>query len=299
MVSKDQITALITTYNCESTVRAAITSVLSQTQCPREIVVVDDGSTDNTVSEILPFQDKITLIQQPNGGPSSARNRGISETKTEWIALLDGDDLWHKEKLERQIKTLNSYPELDLLATSWSRTEPTPASFATNLSRLSYVSLLVMNRFQTSTVLVKKAAIQRLGGFNPLLDSVEDWGAWLVLARANQLAILEEPLVLYRDNPAGVSKDLSKFFEKMILLLEQEREVALVNENLFRTIAAWHYLRLFIAMTLEHQYRDGLKVLYQLIKSPYKPAAPSALRQYLLPFLYSRIQRRRQLLAKN
>ncbi len=299
MVSKDQITALITTYNCESTVRAAITSVLSQTQCPREIVVVDDGSTDNTVSEILPFQDKITLIQQPNGGPSSARNRGISETKTEWIALLDGDDLWHKEKLERQIKTLNSYPELDLLATSWSRTEPTPGSFVTNLSRLSYVSLLVMNRFQTSTVLVKKAAIQRLGGFNPLLDSVEDWGAWLVLARANQLAILEEPLVLYRDNPAGVSKDLSKFFEKMILLLEQEREVALVNENLFRTIAAWHYLRLFIAMTLEHQYRDGLKVLYQLIKSPYKPAAPSALRQYLLPFLYSRIQRRRQLLAKN
>ncbi len=298
MVSNDQIAVVITSYNCESTIGPAITSALSQTQRPSQIIVVDDGSTDSTVSEILHFSDEVKLVQQPNGGPSSARNRGMSETQAEWIAFLDGDDLWHKDKLARQIQTINSYPELDLLATSWSRSDPAPNFFTMNLSRISYVSLLVMNRFQTSTVLVKKAALQRCGGFDSALDSVEDWGAWLHLSREHQIAILEEPLVLYRDTPTGVSKDLCTFFDKMLLLLEQEQDAGLVNENLFKTIAAWHYLRLATAMTLENHYQDTLKVLFKLLNSPYKPATASALRQYLFPFLLSRVQRRRQLAAQ-
>ncbi len=298
MVSKDQITVVITSYNCESTIGAAIASTLSQTQRPSRIIVVDDGSTDGTVSEILRFNNDITLLQQPNGGPSAARNRGVSESQTEWIALLDGDDLWHKDKLERQLQTINSYPQLDLLATSWSRSDPAPGAFSMKLSRISYVSLLVMNRFQTSTVLVKKTELQRCGGFNSALDSVEDWGAWLNLSRESQLGILEEPLVLYRDTATGVSKDLSKFFDKMLILLEQERNAGLVNDNLFKTIAAWHYLRLSTAMALEHHYQDALKVVFKLLNSPYKRATPSALRQYLFPFLIDRVERRRQLFTK-
>jgi glycosyltransferase involved in cell wall biosynthesis len=111
MLSGEQITVVITAYNSQETISRAIDSVLDQTVQPKEIIVVDDGSTDDTAQILLSFDDKIRVISQRNQGPSAARNTGIKAAKTTWIALLDGDDLWHREKLQRQIKALECTDE--------------------------------------------------------------------------------------------------------------------------------------------------------------------------------------------
>ncbi|SHE66330.1 Glycosyltransferase involved in cell wall bisynthesis [Ferrithrix thermotolerans DSM 19514] len=293
MLSGEQITVVITAYNSQETISRAIDSVLDQTVQPKEIIVVDDGSTDATAQILLSFDDKIRVISQRNQGPSAARNTGIKAAKTTWIALLDGDDLWHREKLQRQIKALECTDELDLIASSWSRTPPDPGPFTCTLTRLSYISLLIMNRFQTSTVLVKKASIEEHGGFNPSLDTVEDWAMWLKLSSSKRLAILEQPLVLYRDNPTGVSKDLNEFFKKTVLLIDQEASQGLLNTDLFNKVAAWHYLRIAANMGLTKQYQSALQVVLALYRSKYRANAFPAARDYLAPFLISRLRRRK------
>lgn len=93
---------IIPTYNRATQVTSAVRSILAQTEPPAEIIVVDDGSTDDTKQALAPFMDRIRYVRKPNGGASSARNLGVILAKGEWIAFLDSDDTWHPEKLARQ-----------------------------------------------------------------------------------------------------------------------------------------------------------------------------------------------------
>ena len=105
-----KVSVIIPTYNRAAKVRKAIESVLNQTFSDLEVVVVDDGSSDDT-GKILQetYGDRIRYFAQPNQGASAARNRGLAEARGEWIALLDSDDLWEKEKLEWQFKALERF----------------------------------------------------------------------------------------------------------------------------------------------------------------------------------------------
>lgn len=102
------ISVIIPTFNRASQVVRAVNSALAQTLKPFEVIVVDDGSTDETVERLRVFGDEIRYIFQENRGVSSARNRGILEARGEWIAFLDSDDTWHPEKLKRQIEAVNA-----------------------------------------------------------------------------------------------------------------------------------------------------------------------------------------------
>ena len=105
-----QVSVVIPTYNRAATVPRAIESVLAQTVSDLEIIVVDDGSTDDTARVLEEkFGDRIRYHSQPNLGASIARNRGIEEAQGEWIAFLDSDDLWEKDKLEWQFKALEQF----------------------------------------------------------------------------------------------------------------------------------------------------------------------------------------------
>lgn len=286
------ITAVITSYNSSATLSEAIESVISQTYQPTEILVVDDGSTDNSAEVAASYGERVKVISQSNSGPSSARNTGIAQSKGEWIAFLDGDDVWNNEKLQRQIQIASEHPELDLIATSWSRSLPYSPYKSGKITRVNYSSLLLLNRFQTSTVLVKKSSIERIGGFETKLDTVEDWACWLKLSRSHQICILEETLVMYRDNASGVSKNLLEFYNKTLLLLEQESQANLVNDQLFNTIVAWHYLRISVGMILTKNYGSAGKVAKDLLLSKYRAFTLKAFSKYLAPFLISRIKRR-------
>lgn len=110
------VSVIIPTYNRSRYVSKAIDSVLAQTYANYEIIVVDDGSTDNTKSVLDPYQDIIRYFHQENAGVSATRNLGIKESKSEWIAFLDSDDEWLPKKLEEQVNFINKHPEVVLHA---------------------------------------------------------------------------------------------------------------------------------------------------------------------------------------
>ncbi len=114
-MSDPLISAVIPTYNYGHFVTAAVRNVLAQTYRNLEVIVVDDGSKDNTRERLAPYLDRIRYVYQENQGPSAARNTGIRSATGEWVALLDSDDLWHPRKLELQVKYLQAHPEVGLL----------------------------------------------------------------------------------------------------------------------------------------------------------------------------------------
>lgn len=286
------ISVVIPAYNSAATLASAIHSVLDQGVEIQEIIVIDDGSTDETASIARGLSELVRVITVPNGGPSRARNIGILAAQGDWVAFLDDDDSWHPEKLERQLKLLAEHPELDLLATNWSRSAPTPGHYTGSLTRLSYFSILLLNRFQTSTVLSRRSALLETGDFDPELDGVEDWDYWMRFSKMHSVAILEEQLVLYRDSPHGVSKNLTRFYLGMRRMLHREIETPLVDKRLALVVLAWHQLRLGVAFILEKDYRSALVTLRDLYSDGLISSSIPAARRYLLPFLGDRVAKR-------
>jgi glycosyltransferase involved in cell wall biosynthesis len=112
------ISVVIATYNRAQLLSLAIASILSQTRAATEIIVVDDGSTDDTARTCETFGDRIRYVRQENAGVSAARNRGIVESSGEWIAICDSDDLWAPDKLEVQVAVISAEPEVRWCATN-------------------------------------------------------------------------------------------------------------------------------------------------------------------------------------
>jgi len=110
------ISAIIPTYNSSVFLPMAVASIRAQSVAVAAIIIVDDGSTDDTREVIHGLDAKVVYIRQLNGGPAAARNRGIAAAESELIAFLDADDTWTESKLERQLATLARHPELALVA---------------------------------------------------------------------------------------------------------------------------------------------------------------------------------------
>lgn len=220
MTPPHSVAAIIPTYNCAGFLPAAIASVRAQTVPMAQIIVVDDGSTDNTAEVVNQLGSDIRYIQQQNAGPSAARNVGIRAAETEWVALLDADDLWLPDKTERQLALLESHPELALMASN--RTEVDGAgtvildslfdhhgliSFMEELAGKpiphALARLVKINFIPTSSVLARREAILDLGGFDAGIRFSEDLELWCRLAARYSMACLPEVLTLYRRHGAN------------------------------------------------------------------------------------------------
>ena len=115
------VSVIIPTYNCGKFIQQSIDSVLKQTYKNVEIIVVDDGSTDDTHLKLLQYGKNITYIRKKNEGSSKARNIGMGCSKGEYLAFLDADDLWHPRKLEMQVECFQKVPDIGLVFTDFSR----------------------------------------------------------------------------------------------------------------------------------------------------------------------------------
>jgi glycosyltransferase involved in cell wall biosynthesis len=111
------ISCIVPVFNGERYLEEALDSILAQTYRPLEVIVVDDGSTDGTAGVAARYGERIAYLFQPNAGPAAARNRGLAAARGEFVAFLDADDLWHPEKLARQMARFRARPELDLCVT--------------------------------------------------------------------------------------------------------------------------------------------------------------------------------------
>jgi glycosyltransferase involved in cell wall biosynthesis len=204
-----EITAIIPTFNTAAWIAAAIDSVLAQTHPVREIIIIDDGSSDNTREIVAGYSDRVRYIYQENAGPSIARNRAIREASCPWIAFLDADDCWLPEKLARQVQAAETDPSAILVYTSRWHVTPDGARELVRVvdPKLLWPALRFRNPIAPSTVLIRRDALLEVGGFDETLTGCEDWALWAKLAWKRKFLAVDDPLVLYRILPTNRSRD--------------------------------------------------------------------------------------------
>jgi glycosyltransferase involved in cell wall biosynthesis len=208
---RPSVSVIIPTYNSGHLVTEAVDSVLAQTAVPAEIIVVDDGSRDDTRALLAPYGDRIRYVFQENQGVSAARNNGLRRASCELVAFLDADDVWHPRKIEFQTRVLAMRPELGLLGTAvfdWP-VPVLPAAFPPAPDRVALVpwrKLVVKNYFTTSSVVVRRDVVEKVGAFDRQMQGPEDHDFWLRAAEVAAVANLQVPLTGYRTVPGSLSK---------------------------------------------------------------------------------------------
>lgn len=247
---------MIPAYNNARFLPAALDSVLAQTIRDLEIVVVDDGSTDDTGRVLDAYLGRVRVIRQGNAGPAAARNRGAREARGRWIAFLDADDAWDQHRLERMLGHLDGHPDVEVVATAArvmdDRGTPTGQVLPRQSSRgrLTTLDFLTGDKgtINGSGILIARERFLAAGGFAPAFRTAEDCELWLRLSRRSPIAFLDEPLLLYRVHAGNLSADRLDNARAWIEVLEKLRreEPGFVDEHrrVFRSALAVQWLRL-------------------------------------------------------
>jgi glycosyltransferase involved in cell wall biosynthesis len=219
------VCAVIPAYNAEAYIGPAIDSVLSQSVPVEEIIVVDDGSKDGTCAVVESYGSRVRLLRQKNQGPSAARNLAVGESNSEFVAFLDADDLWHPQKIERQLEKLANSPGAVLCYTGllnfsdvegWERpSKPVP------LAEVRAELRLRNPRIVPSSVLVPRAMFLKTGGFDTGLKGSEDWDFAIAMHELGSFCVVEDPLTLYRSNGTGLSADPEWMFQETQKMLNR------------------------------------------------------------------------------
>ena len=194
-----QITVIIPTYNRYELLKRALNSVYSQIHMPKEVIVVDDGSTDNTaqIQKQFPFTK---YIYQKNSGVSAARNLGIKNSTCQWIAFLDSDDEWHKEKLSWHVEFHKNNPFVKMSYTDemWIRDKKQvkiPKKYSKHGGDI-FDKCLSHCIIAPSAVLIHKDLFDEVGLFDESLEVCEDYDLWLRVACGNSIGLIDKKLII-------------------------------------------------------------------------------------------------------
>jgi len=202
------ISVIIPTWNRADTLKRAVTSVLNQTYPIAEILVCDDGSTDNSKQSVLELNDeRIKWLDGIHAGlPSIPRNRGISTSKGEWLAFLDNDDEWLPNKIEKQLQFASQKNTSAVSSNAYriiSGNKIQQPYLNNQVEILSFDQLIKNNYIICSSVLLKRNLFDLVYGFPEALElkAIEDYALWLRVATQTDFAYIKEPLVKYFDAP--------------------------------------------------------------------------------------------------
>lgn len=193
------VSVIIPVYNSANTIVRCINSVINQTIPVHQIIIIDDGSTDNSVDLIYQLKEKnkitnLILIQQKNSGPSAARNAGIHIASGDYIAFLDADDWWLENKLEKQLAIFLSDTRIGIIGTKYSIEKPTIHQNY-KYQEISFIKLVFNNYFATSTVMIKRELLSKLM-FNVEKRYSEDYELWLKTVYNHKAYISQERLTV-------------------------------------------------------------------------------------------------------
>lgn len=222
-----KVSVVIPAYNAMRFLPQAVESALAQTWRDFELLVVDDGSSDNTSEWAAQHHDgRVRLIRQANQGAAKARNTGILEAKGEYIAFLDADDLWEPTKLEKQVMRLEAQPEVGLVHTAIRYIDENGREINRVLGAQGdgdvWKEVVVHNPVRCgSTPLVRRACFAEVGVFDPDINFSEDWEMWIRISARHHFAVLNEPLVSYRQHRANMTKGYQKIVPNFVKIIER------------------------------------------------------------------------------
>jgi glycosyltransferase involved in cell wall biosynthesis len=225
-----QISVVIPAFNSAATICEALTSVKIQTLRPAETIVVDDASSDDTAhtAETLLSRDSMGRVIRlsRNSGPASARNAGVEKARGEWIAFLDADDVWTPHRLATQARLIARYPDVafwcgQTVPVSAALSSSAPDSNAVAVRPLPLDEFADHNPVATSTVMVRKNVLDRVGGFDPQFRGPEDFDLWMRIATGHSLMFIEAPLAGYRFRAGSLSMDDCTFLRQVLGVLDK------------------------------------------------------------------------------
>jgi glycosyltransferase involved in cell wall biosynthesis len=238
---KPQISVVIPVHDRAQTIGRAIDSVLAQELLPDEIIVVDDGSTDETPEILSLYHSEIQVVTQENKGVSAARNRGVLASKARWIAFLDSDDEWLPDKLQKQLTCLQQHPGARILQTEerWIRNNMrvNPGKKYEKKSGNIFKYCLKTCIVSPSTVMCERSLLDEMGGFDETLPVCEDYDLWIRIAAKHPIPLLAEALTIkYGGHPDQLSlstpamdryrvQSLEKIFKEVTLSRIQRMEL--------------------------------------------------------------------------
>lgn len=211
-----RVNIVIPAYNAEAFIADTVRSALDQTFPDLQVTVIDDGSTDATAAHAALDDARVRVISQENRGMSRSRNRGMAETDSEFVALLDADDLWHPEKLRLQLQALQARPDHDFCYSAFDvwHGEPRPDYFrqarqgTVDESRSGWIyPVLVLDNYALpSSVIWRRSAWDRMGGFLTDNQQTDDWEYLVRASTQHRFIRLAESFVLYRQHPVSLSR---------------------------------------------------------------------------------------------
>ncbi|SMP44134.1 Glycosyltransferase involved in cell wall bisynthesis [Neorhodopirellula lusitana] len=247
------ISVVIPAYNAGATIRRAIDSVLAQSYPPLEIIVVDDGSFDDTADIAGRYGHPVRLIRQGNSQTAAARNLGISSSRGDWIAFLDADDYWDADKLAKQADVARWNDDVSLIASGYRTESPethqyseqiaSPVSWCDRvLTREDVNPFLLGTRMWTGTVLVKRSALgdER---FVSGLEPAEDRDLWVRLASRTSVWLMSDSLATCVLEAGSLSRgDIRKDCQSMLAVIDRhQRQMGFLNRLVWRSYTYYRW----------------------------------------------------------
>ncbi|TMK77507.1 MAG: glycosyltransferase family 2 protein [Actinobacteria bacterium] len=298
MGQRPSVSVVITTYNQASYIGAALESVFAQTLPPDEVIVVDDGSMDDTPGRIAPYRDRLVYIRQANQGIAASRNAAIRQAQGELLAFLDGDDIWDPEKLACQVAAAVAHPRAGLIAvngvqfsdTGLTRESLFPPPIASLfrdgeecVSLDSYRTFLRGNVVgTTSQVMIPARTFETVGLSDPSLALVSDWDLYLRIAEEYPVTFVARRLTRWRFHEGSASgpakmRELRWGEDGVYMLAKHVRRAPIehrefvrtaLESKIFTTAQAAYYC------AIADQRGLGLRVLWRLLRWSRVSAAP-------------------------
>ena len=220
------VSVIIPAFNCGRFAAEAVESALAQDYKPMQVIVINDGSTDDTLAVLETFGAAIHLIDQKNGGPPAARNSGLRVARGAYIAFLDADDVWLPGKISAQVAYLEGHPKIGIVYTDWHVWQPeidgsfrrpligNPISGDLTLdatrSGCLYNRLLLDCELLTTTVMLRASLAREIGEFDPTLLIGEDYDYWIRASRITEIHKLAAVGALYRIQPNAAAGKLRR-----------------------------------------------------------------------------------------
>jgi len=224
-----KVSVVIPTYNRADYICETIDSVLNQTYKDFELVVVNDGSTDDTKKKLEKYGSKIKLIEQPNSERAVARNNGVKNSTGEYIAFLDSDDIWIEDKLEKQVKFLDENNDYILVYGQCHRIDDTSNKIKIAKRQLEgysgeiFEKLLMRNLVVSPTPVVRREYFEKTNGFQTRYIPYEDWEFWVRFSLLGKFYYIDEPLAYYRIHPGqSVQTAAAKKIDDVTTLLLED-----------------------------------------------------------------------------
>lgn len=217
------ISVVIPSYNAGALLGEALDSVLSQSRPAHEIIVVDDGSTDNTAAIVREYGDAVRYIWQQNQGQAVARNTGIAAATGDWVALLDSDDVFLPDRLRRAAETVEANPRLMVVysALDYYYADGSRRFFPAFPARDLWPALRYRSPILPSTTTIRRSALLAVGGFRKAV--IEDWDLWFRLIKSHSAAAFQEipeSLLLYRRWDGNATNNHLRYANGMLELAD-------------------------------------------------------------------------------